>query len=230
MSVSQANRNSAPQTQAISASSDEAVKVLLQSGPTARWEYRVLKRAVDVIFSAGVLIVAAPLMLLIGVAVKCSGSGPVLFRQQRVGRSGQLFWIYKFRTLIDSEQAVSDRHWTRPMDKRITPLGRILRQTSLDELPQFYNVLRGDMSLAGPRPERPHFVEAFQRRLPDYWQRHIVLGGITGWAQVNGWRGDTSIEKRLEHDLYYLRHWTPWLDLKILLMTLARGFYHPNAG
>jgi putative colanic acid biosynthesis UDP-glucose lipid carrier transferase len=168
-------------------------------------------------------------MLLIALAVKCSSRGPVFFWQQRVGLNGQLLWMVKFRTMRTSAPAVSDRSWTRPRDRRVTPLGRILRQSGLDELPQLVNVLKGDMSLVGPRPERPHFVECFKRQLPDYWKRHTVHCGITGWAQVNGWRGDTSIQKRLEHDLYYVRNWTLAFDLKILGITLARGFRHPNA-
>jgi putative colanic acid biosynthesis UDP-glucose lipid carrier transferase len=216
-------------TEPLSARGYAAADSSAASHPACGRQYRIVKRLLDVFLSVTVLVGAAPLMLLIALAVKCSSRGPVLFRQQRVGLNGQLIWIVKFRTMRTSATAVSDRRWTRPRDRRVTPLGRILRQTGLDELPQLYNVLKGDMSLVGPRPERPHFVECFNRELPDYWQRHTVHCGITGWAQVNGWRGDTSIQKRLEHDLYYIRNWTLAFDLKILWITLVRGFRHPNA-
>lgn len=197
--------------------------------PASRWEYRYVKRAFDLALAGAALILAAPLMLLIALAVKCSSSGPVLFKQQRVGMGGRLFWMFKFRTMRDSSRSVSDLRWTQPNDSRVTRLGSVLRRTSLDELPQLCNVLKGEMSLVGPRPERPHFVESFECSFPDYGLRHTVRGGITGWAQVNGWRGDTSIGKRLEHDLYYVHNWTVGFDLKILLITLTRGFNHPNA-
>ena len=124
---------------------------------------------------------------------------------------------------------ISDTRWTTAQDERITRVGKFLRRTSLDELPQLLNVFRGDMSLVGPRPERPHFVEIFKREIPDYMVRHYMKCGITGWAQVNGWRGDTSIRKRIEYDLYYMQHWALWFDLKIILLTLTRGLYHRNA-
>lgn len=197
--------------------------------PAARFDYRLLKRGLDVSISVMILVLAVPLMLLIAAAVKATSPGPVLFRQRRVGFHGQVFWMYKFRTMKMTSSAVSERGWTRERDARVTSLGRILRRSSLDELPQLYNVIRGEMSLVGPRPERPHFVEKFTREIPAYSLRQTIHCGITGWAQVNGWRGDTSIRKRLEYDLYYLEHWSLWFDLKILLITLTRGFYHPNA-
>jgi lipopolysaccharide/colanic/teichoic acid biosynthesis glycosyltransferase len=125
--------------------------------------------------------------------------------------------------------AESETRWTKAQDERVTAFGRLLRRTSLDELPQLINVLKGDMSMVGPRPERPHFVEAFKKEIPDYMVRHYMKCGMTGWAQVNGWRGDTSIQKRIEFDLYYMQNWALWFDVKILLLTIARGFYHPNA-
>ena len=143
--------------------------------------------------------------------------------------NGKTFWIYKFRTLSPSPSEDADIHWTRPQDERVTPLGRFLRHTSLDELPQILNVLRGEMSLVGPRPERPYYVEVFSQKIPQYARRLSSKSGMTGWAQVNGWRGNTSSQKRLEHDLYYLQNWSLWLDIKILLLTLLRGFNHPNA-
>jgi putative colanic acid biosysnthesis UDP-glucose lipid carrier transferase len=221
--------NCSAKTEPSSARGNRVAGSGIPSHPAFSLQYRIVKRLLDVVLSAVVLVLATPLMLLIALAVKCSSRGPVLFRQRRVGLNGQLLWMVKFRTMRTSPPAVSDRRWTRPRDRRVTPLGRILRQTGLDELPQLVNVLKGDMSLVGPRPERPHFVECFKNELPDYWQRHTVHCGITGWAQVNGWRGDTSIQKRLEHDLYYVRNWTLAFDLKILWITLARGFRHPNA-
>jgi len=187
---------------------------------TKRFTYRVLKRILDLLVSVLVLILLAPVLALIAVALKLSSSAPVLFKQQRVGQSGRRFWIYKFTTMTPSSDDTSDTRWSTSQDERVTCLGRILRPAGLDELPQLINVLRGDMSLIGPRPERPHFVEIFRRDIPGYMTRHALKPGITGWAQVCGWRGDTSIRKRVEHDLYYLQHWTLWFDLKILCLTL----------
>ena len=187
---------------------------------TERFTYRFLKRVLDFFVSALVLILLAPVLALIAVALKLSSSAPVLFKQQRVGQSGKKFWIYKFSTMTPSSANTSDTRWSTSQDERVTRLGRILRPAGLDELPQLINVLRGDMSLVGPRPERPHFVEIFRRDVPGYMTRHALKPGITGWAQVCGWRGDTSIRKRVEHDLYYLQHWTLWFDLKILCLTL----------
>jgi len=187
---------------------------------TKRFTYRVLKRILDLLVSVVVLILIAPVLALIAVALKLSSSAPVLFKQQRVGQSGRRFWIYKFTTMTPSSDDTSDTRWSTSQDERVTCLGRILRPAGLDELPQLINVLRGDMSLIGPRPERPHFVEIFRRDIPGYMTRHALKPGITGWAQVCGWRGDTSIRNRVEHDLYYLQHWTLWFDLKILCLTL----------
>ena len=187
---------------------------------TKRFTYRVLKRILDLLVSVLVLILLAPVLALIAVALKLSSSAPVLFKQQRVGQSGRRFWIYKFTTMTPSSDDTSDTRWSTSQDERVTRLGRILRPAGLDELPQLINVLRGDMSLIGPRPERPHFVEIFRRDIPGYMTRHALKPGITGWAQVCGWRGDTSIRNRVEHDLYYLQHWTLWFDLKILCLTL----------
>jgi len=188
---------------------------------TERFAYRLCKRILDILVSGLVLIALTPLLALIAAALKLSSSAPVLFKQQRVGQSGRRFWIYKFTTMTPSSADTSDTRWTTSQDERITRLGRILRPMGLDELPQLVNVLRGDMSLVGPRPERPHFVEIFRREIPGYMRRHQLKPGITGWAQVCGWRGDTSIRQRLEHDLYYLQHWTVWFDLKILCLTVV---------
>ncbi|MCI0423175.1 MAG: exopolysaccharide biosynthesis polyprenyl glycosylphosphotransferase [Acidobacteria bacterium] len=197
--------------------------------PAARLQYRLFKRALDLVLSCVTIVLTAPLFLLIAVALRCSSARPVLFRQQRVGLHGRVFWICKFRTMEVSPRQVSDIHWTGRRDSRVTPVGRVLRYSSLDELPQLVNVLKGEMSLVGPRPERPHFVERFEREMPAYSLRHTIQCGLTGWAQVNGWRGDTSIQKRLEYDLYYLQNWSLAFDLKILLLTLSRGFFNRNA-
>jgi len=182
--------------------------------------YTILKRGFDIAFSTVVLILAAPAMAAIAAAVKFTSPGPVFFVQDRVGFKSNLFKMYKFRTMRMSTKEEGDTRWTSKDDSRRTRLGAFLRRTSLDELPQFFNVLKGDMSVVGPRPERPHFVEKFGIEVPRYHARHYLKVGITGWAQVNGWRGDTSIEKRIEHDLYYLRNWSLLLDLRILIRTV----------
>ena len=191
--------------------------------------YIILKRAFDLVFSSLVFIFAAPVFLLIALAVKLSSSGPIFFVQERVGLNGRLFRMIKFRTMAVSTRFDSDTRWTVKNDPRRTRVGRILRRTGLDELPQFFNVLMGDMSVVGPRPERPMLVQRFMQSIGNYNRRHYLKVGITGWAQVNGWRGDTSIEKRIEYDLYYVRNWTLTLDLLIVLLTLFRGFTDKNA-
>jgi lipopolysaccharide/colanic/teichoic acid biosynthesis glycosyltransferase len=185
--------------------------------PPDRIAYFVLKRALDVALSSAGLVLCAPLCAVIAM-VTCFRSGrPAIIGQVRVGRAGRLFRLYKFRTLPTDALAESDRRWLPvPTDA----WGRFLRASGLDELPQLWNVLRGDMSLVGPRPERPRFVEQFERDVPAYACRHALQVGMTGWAQINGWRGNTSIATRVEHDLYYLRHWSLGFDLRILWMTL----------
>ena len=157
-------------------------------------------------------------MLLLALLVKATSRGPVLFKQERVSFDGTSFKIVKFRTMSMNAESAGPG-WTTPGDSRVTRLGKVLRSTSLDELPQLFNVLRGDMSIVGPRPERPVFIQEFRRRIPRYMLRHKVPAGITGWAQVNGWRGDTSIDKRIEYDLYYIENWSLFLDLWIVLRT-----------
>lgn len=191
--------------------------------------YTIFKRGFDIAFSAAVLLLAAPLMLVIALAIKLGSPGPVLFRQSRVGLNGRTFGMLKFRTMRVSSAAESDTAWTRAGDPRCTMVGRFLRRSSLDELPQFLNVLRGEMSVVGPRPERPHFVHQFQQDIAEYHQRHRMKVGITGWAQVNGLRGDTSIRKRVEYDLHYQRHWSLGFDLRIILRTVWCGFFGTNA-
>lgn len=186
------------------------------------------KRALDLVLAAVLLVVLSPLFCLIAILVKLNSRGPIFYKQERVSFDGTTFAILKFRTMrVDAEQAGPG--WTRPGDDRVTLTGRLLRSTSLDELPQLLNVVRGDMSIVGPRPERPVFIKEFRQRIPRYMLRHKVPAGMTGWAQVHGWRGDTSIDKRIEFDLYYIENWSLLLDLKILCMTLFNGFRNRNA-
>ena len=200
----------------------------LRESPLYGWN-RVLKRAIDLGLGTLALLAAAPLMLAIAVAVKVTAPGPVLYRQERMGLDGRRFRMLKFRTMQVDAEVSTGPVWARPNDPRRTWLGGFLRRWSFDELPQLVNVLRGEMSLVGPRPERPGFVEEFRRKVPGYMLRHKVKAGITGWAQIHGWRGDTSIEKRIEYDLYYIERWSLGLDLKILFQTLWLGFGNRNA-
>lgn len=188
-----------------------------------------LKRCFDIIFSSVILILLSPFLLFIALMVKCTSKGPIFFKQERVGLDRKPFYMYKFRSMrmqTDEEEKV---RWTTKNDPRKTWWGNFMRKTSIDELPQFYNVLKGDMSVIGPRPERPYFVDKFKEEIPRYMIKHQVRPGITGWAQVNGYRGDTSIEGRIEHDLYYIENWTFALDLKIIILTLVSGFVNKNA-
>jgi Undecaprenyl-phosphate glucose phosphotransferase len=189
----------------------------------------VVKRAMDMIVSLFAILVLSPLMLLIALLVKLTSPGPVFFRQERCGLNGDSFQMLKFRSMCVDAEAQTGAVWAQKDDPRRTRLGTFLRKTSLDELPQLFNVLRGDMSLVGPRPERPVFIQKFQNTIPNYMVRHCVKAGITGWAQVHGWRGNTSLRKRVQYDLYYITHWTPWLDLRIMWMTLFQGLLHHNA-
>jgi Undecaprenyl-phosphate glucose phosphotransferase len=200
----------------------------LRESPLHGWN-RVLKRSFDLVFGTAALLVAVPPMVVIGAAVLVTSGRPVLFRQERMGLDGHRFRMLKFRTMRLDAEAESGPQWAVPDDPRRTRLGAFLRAWSLDELPQLFNVLRGDMSLVGPRPERPSFVEEFRRRVPRYMLRHKMKAGITGWAQINGWRGNTSIEKRIEYDLEYIARWSLAFDLSILLRTLWLGFHHRNA-
>jgi Undecaprenyl-phosphate glucose phosphotransferase len=188
-----------------------------------------IKRVMDVVLSLVALVLLSPLLLVIAALIKLSSPGPVFYLQQRCGLNGTKFWMIKFRSLRVNAEAQTGAIWARKNDDRRTWFGAFLRKTSLDELPQIFNVLWGDMSLVGPRPERPEFIEKFRKSLPNYMARHVVKAGMTGWAQVHGWRGNTSLRKRLEHDLYYITHWTPWLDIRIMWLTLFRGFVHQNA-
>lgn len=194
----------------------------------------VVKRAMDLAGASIALVLFSPLMLFVSALVRLSGPGPVIFRQTRVSLGGESFQIFKFRTMrhvADESDPHTDTQpqWTTRDDPRITPIGRWLRRTSLDELPQLFNVLRGEMALVGPRPERPELIDRFRDDWRAYMLRQHVKAGITGWAQVNGFRGDTSLRKRLQYDLFYIRHWSVAFDLRILVLTLARGFIHRNA-
>jgi Undecaprenyl-phosphate glucose phosphotransferase len=188
-----------------------------------------VKRMMDVVLSLFGLLLLSPLLLLIALLVKLTSRGPVFYQQPRCGLNGKTFNILKFRSMRVGAEKETGAVWAQKDDDRRTWFGTFLRKTSLDELPQLINVLIGDMSLVGPRPERPEFIEQFSRTIPSYFARHAVKAGITGWAQVHGWRGNTSLRKRLQFDLYYITHWTPWLDIKILWMTLFCGLVHKNA-
>jgi len=189
----------------------------------------LVKMLEDKVLSIIILAMISPLMLLIALAVKLSSPGPVFYRQERVGWNGRTFTMFKFRTMPVDAESKTGPVWAKAGERRATPFGAFLRRTSMDELPQFINVVRGEMSIVGPRPERPAFVDKFKDEIPDYMKKHLVKAGITGWAQVNGWRGDTNLEKRIEYDLYYIEHWSLWLDMKIILLTLFKGFIHKNA-
>ena len=188
----------------------------------------VAKRAFDLVLAVILIILFSPILLLIALLVKVTSRGPMLYKQKRVSVDGTPFTIVKFRTMYTDAEREGPK-WATQGDRRVTPLGRFLRSFSLDELPQLFNVLRGEMSIVGPRPERPVFIDEFRRRIPRYMLRHKVPAGMTGWAQVNGWRGDTSIDKRIEYDLYYIENWSILLDFKILVLTLFKGFRDRNA-
>lgn len=183
----------------------------------------IAKRVFDIVFAFFVIVSMAPLFVIIAVAIKLSSRGPVVFRQERVGKGGKAFTIFKFRTMRVAERAVTDTRWSGAADPRQTRIGALLRHMNLDELPQFFNVLLGQMSTVGPRPERPYFVDKFAKEIPNYELRHRGEVGITGWAQVHGLRGDTCIKTRLAYDLEYLENRTLQLDLKIIWLTVA-GF------
>lgn len=187
------------------------------------------KRSFDVVFSVFALVVSSPILIFSAVMTKITSPGPVLFKQERIGLNRKSFVMYKFRSMCVQDSSEEKCEWTTAQDPRKTKWGQFMRKTSIDELPQFFNVLKGDMSVVGPRPERPFFVERFKEEIPRYMIKHQVRPGISGWAQVSGWRGDTSIERRIEHDLYYIENWTFAFDIKIILLTLFKGFVHKNA-
>jgi lipopolysaccharide/colanic/teichoic acid biosynthesis glycosyltransferase len=183
-----------------------------------------LKRSIDVVLSAVSLLLLAPVFAIVAVVIRMSDGGSVLYRQTRVGLDGRHFTIIKFRTMQENAERDLGAIWSVPQDPRCTKIGYYLRRSGMDELPQLWNILRGDMSLVGPRPERPEFTREFQKEHRQYEVRHTVPAGLTGYAQIHGWRGYTSLDERLRHDIYYVRNWSLALDLQILLMTLLRGW------
>lgn len=189
----------------------------------------MVKRMTDIVGSLICIVIFSPVMLVSAALVKATSKGPLIFKQERVGLHNKPFWMYKFRTMYVQTEEEEKKGWTQKNDPRVTSVGKFLRKTSLDEFPQLFNVLKGDMSLVGPRPERPQYVEKFREEIPRYMIKHQVRPGMTGWAQVNGYRGDTSIKKRIEHDLYYIENWTLGLDIKILFLTVFKGFINKNA-
>ena len=190
---------------------------------------QVLKRILDIFGALIALVLFAPLMLIIAIVIRLTSSGPSLYGQERMGLDGRTFNALKFRSMHYDAESETGAVWASENDERRTKFGTFLRKYSLDELPQLFNVFKGEMSLVGPRPERPVFIEQFKSQIPNYMLRHKVKAGITGWAQINGWRGNTSLEKRIECDLYYIERWSIWFDIKILFLTFYRGFFGTNA-
>ena len=190
---------------------------------------KMAKRLVDIVGSAIGLILLSPILIVLAILVKTTSKGPIIFKQERVGLHNKKFYMYKFRSMKVQTEAEERKGWTVKNDPRVTRIGAFMRKTSLDELPQLWNILVGDMSIVGPRPERPQFVEKFKEEIPRYMIKHQVRPGLTGWAQVNGYRGDTSIRRRIECDLYYIENWSMVLDIKIMFMTVFKGFVNENA-
>lgn len=190
---------------------------------------KAIKRGIDIVGSLLAIIIFSPVMLIIAILIKLTSKGPIIFKQERIGLNRKPFIMYKFRSMRQQDPEEEKKDWTVKNDPRKTQIGAFIRKTSIDELPQFFNVLKGDMSLIGPRPERPFYVEKFKDEIPKYMVKHQVRPGITGWAQVNGWRGDTSIKKRIECDIYYIENWSLTLDIKIVILTFFKGFINNNA-
>ena len=206
---------------------DMPIVTIVQS-PMTGWN-QVSKRILDIFGAMIALVLFAPLMLIIAIVIRLTSSGPSLYGQERMGLDGRTFNALKFRSMHYNAESETGAVWASENDERRTKFGSFLRKYSLDELPQLFNVFKGEMSLVGPRPERPVFIERFKSQIPNYMLRHKVKAGITGWAQINGWRGNTSLEKRIECDLYYIERWSIWFDIKILFMTFYRGFFGTNA-
>ncbi|MBP5252585.1 MAG: undecaprenyl-phosphate glucose phosphotransferase [Lachnospiraceae bacterium] len=188
-----------------------------------------VKRLFDIFASFIGIVITSPIMLIVAILIKLTSKGPVIFKQERVGLHNKPFKMYKFRSMRVQSEKKEKKGWTTKNDPRVTSVGRFIRKTSIDELPQLFNILKGDMSLVGPRPERPQFVEKFMEEIPRYNVKHQVRPGLTGWAQVNGLRGDTSIRKRVEYDIYYIENWSVMFDIRIILMTFITGFINKNA-
>lgn len=202
--------------------------ISLRDTPLYGWNI-IVKRVLDVVFSSLVIIFTSPVMLIIAILIKLTSGGPLLLKQERMGLDGKTFNMLKFRTMFANAEQETGPVWAKKDDPRRTKIGKLLRKTSMDELPQFFNVLKGDMSIVGPRPERPVFIENFRNTIPKYMLRHKMKAGITGWAQVSGWRGNTSLEKRIEYDLYYIENWSLNFDLKIIWLTLWNGLINKHA-
>ena len=203
--------------------------VNIRKVPLGNWTNRFIKRVIDIFGASLALLIFAIPMIIIAIIVKTTSKGPLIFCQERVGLHNKKFKMYKFRSMREQSEVKEKKAWTVKDDPRITPIGRFIRKTSIDELPQLFNVLKGDMSLIGPRPERPYWVEQFKETIPRYMIKHQVRPGMTGWAQVNGFRGDTSIEGRIDCDLYYIENWSLGLDIKIIFLTVFKGFVNKNA-
>lgn len=201
----------------------------IRNVPLSNTFNRIIKRIIDIIGAVVAILIFAIPMLLTALLIKLSSKGPIIFSQIRVGKHNKVFKMYKFRSMELQPEGEEKKAWTTSQDPRVTGIGKFIRKTSIDELPQFFNILKGDMSLVGPRPERPFFVEKFKEEIPRYMIKHQVSPGLTGWAQINGYRGDTSIRKRIDHDLYYIENWTLGLDIKILFLTFFKGFINKNA-
>ena len=202
--------------------------ISLRDTPLYGWNI-IVKRVLDIVFSSLVIIFTSPVMLIIAILIKLTSGGPLLLKQERMGLDGKTFNMLKFRTMFANAEQETGPVWAKKDDPRRTKIGKLLRKTSMDELPQFFNVLKGDMSIVGPRPERPVFIENFRNTIPKYMLRHKMKAGITGWAQVSGWRGNTSLEKRIEYDLYYIENWSLNFDLKIIWLTVWNGLINKHA-
>lgn len=208
---------------------DDIPLISIQTEPLNALGNRIQKRILDVTFSIIIMFLLSPVFFIIAVLLKLSSPGPIIFKQKRVGTNNKEFTIYKFRTMRVQSKKITDRAWTTSNDPRITKFGSFLRRTNLDELPQFWNVLKGNMSVVGPRPELNHFVEQFKEEITNYKVRHLIKPGITGWAQINGYRGDTSIPARIKHDIYYLQNWSIGFDIKIIFLTVFNKSAYKHA-
>ncbi|MDF2542715.1 MAG: putative rane protein [Herbinix sp.] len=201
----------------------------IRNVPLSNTFNKIIKRVVDIFGAIFALLIFALPMIIVAILIKFTSKGPIIFSQIRIGKHNQEFKMYKFRSMEVQTEGTEKKAWTTNKDPRVTGIGKFIRKTSIDELPQLFNVLKGDMSLVGPRPERPFFVDKFKEEIPRYMIKHQVCPGLTGWAQINGYRGDTSIRKRIDHDLYYIENWTLGLDIKILFLTIFKGFINKNA-
>lgn len=202
--------------------------ISLRDTPLYGWNI-VIKRVTDIVLSLIIILAVLPLMFVISLLIKATSRGSVFYRQERMGLDGKIFNMLKYRTMTIEAEKETGPVWAAKNDSRRTSIGTFLRKTSIDELPQFFNVIKGDMSIVGPRPEREFFIQQFRNKIPKYMLRHKMKAGITGWAQISGWRGNTSLEKRIEYDLYYIENWSIWFDFEIMLLTIWRGLVNKHA-